>query len=101
MVDAPRKASSTLIQGTGADIFRFVIRELTTHLAPHGAYIVHVLHDEIVLSCPDDPATIDTVKTILKTTMETAGQRSGLIPDPTLLFAIKGPYVGKTLADIT
>ena len=98
--DKAGNAFSALVQGSGADILRHVLRELAIKL-PAGAHVVHIVHDEIVVACPDAEDIVAQVRFTLKDFMEHAGQRSGLLPDAHLLLAVKGPKVGRTLAEIT
>ena len=98
--EKPRDAFNSLVQGTGADIFRFLLRDLAIKLPSHGAHVVHVVHDEVVVMCPNARDTIENVVRTVKDSMEHAGQASNLIPDSFLLLAVKGPKVGLTLADL-
>jgi DNA polymerase I-like protein with 3'-5' exonuclease and polymerase domains len=101
LLDTGRNAPNTAIQGLGADVFRYVLRDLANKLPPWGAQVVHFVHDEVIVRCPDQPDPIAKVKAILKDSMLNAGLRSGLIADPQLLLDVKGPHVGRTLAEVS
>lgn len=77
-LDRDEAAINSLVQGYGADLQRHVIRELARAL-PHGARVVHVVHDEVVVTCLDSPKVILDVERKLTQTMERAGVASGLM----------------------
>lgn len=64
---------NTPIQGTGADILKNALGMLYIRLKDHDTQIVAVVHDEIVLECPQEKA--EMIGNLLETTMEEAGAR--------------------------
>lgn len=66
------------VQGLGAELLRFAIRELDERLVPFGAFIVHQQHDEIVVLAPN--SVVDQVKDLLVEVME--HEASVRLPNP-------------------
>lgn len=91
-----RQAFNTLIQGTGADILRFVLRVLQHELKPHGARLVFHHHDAVIVSCPQ--SELSRVKELIRDVMERRARRAGyLAADVPLPVDIKE---GRTWRDI-
>ena len=63
--------SNTPVQGTGADIVKKALGLLVNRLRGMDAYIVGVVHDEILLEASDENA--NEMAELLKSTMEDAG----------------------------
>jgi DNA polymerase-1 len=95
MLPDGRNAGNTQVQGLGADLQRFVLRQLSTLLRRYDAEVVHVVHDEFIVACP--PNVQLEVEKLLVDAMETAGPESGLLPDATLPVESKK---GRTWADL-
>ena len=64
--EAERSAKNHPIQGTNADILKYAMGLLYRHL-PQGVHIVLIVHDEIVLECPDEH--VEDTTQILKDAM--------------------------------
>lgn len=64
---------NTPIQGTAADILKNALGILHLVLEGLNTHIVAIIHDEIVLECPDESS--DQIAKLLKETMEKAGER--------------------------
>lgn len=64
---------NTPIQGTAADILKNALGLLHVALKDKKTYIVAVVHDEIVLECPEEAA--EDIKTLLAEIMSKAGKR--------------------------
>lgn len=61
------------VQGTAADILKHALGNLHYELEGKDTKLVAVVHDEIVLECPEDSA--DEIARLLTTVMENAGAR--------------------------
>lgn len=92
--DAPMAGRyNTPIQGTAADILKNALGKLYLAIKDQDTYIVAVVHDEIVLECPEDKA--HAMAELLATTMEEAGARY-MKDVPTLAEAsISDSWAGK------
>lgn len=69
-----RVAVNTVVQGSAADITKLAMINVYNELkksAPEAKLILQV-HDELIIDCPDEKATIEKVSNILKTQMEEA-----------------------------
>ncbi len=64
---------NTPIQGTAADILKNALGNLYSALKNLDTQIVAVVHDEVVLECPEEAA--EAIAELLATTMEEAGTR--------------------------
>jgi len=64
-------SANSLIQGSGADILKIAIANLSEHLNDE-AYLVACVHDEIVLEVKEDKA--EEYKALLETTMKEAAE---------------------------
>jgi DNA polymerase-1 len=73
-----RAAFSTLVQGAGADILRWVLRSMPAALAGLDAFVVFHSHDEIIVATR--PAHEADVERSLKRVMEVDVATSGLVP---------------------
>jgi DNA polymerase-1 len=62
---------NTPIQGTAADILKNALGILYSELKEKDTYIVAVIHDEIILECPE--AKAEEIAKLLTDTMERAG----------------------------
>ena len=60
------------IQGTCAEILMIAIAEIDRALRSYDARIVATVHDEIVIECADDPATVRAVARLMTTKMTRA-----------------------------
>ncbi|MGO8996254.1 MAG: DNA polymerase [Polyangiaceae bacterium] len=76
---------NTVIQGQGADIFRWVLRTLHRELAPLGAFLVHQAHDEVFIASP--PASTAQVVQLVKRVMENDVRSTSLMQRNVPLFA--------------
>lgn len=63
--------SNSPVQGTAADIIKKALGLLATRLMDTSAWMVAVIHDEILLEC--DAAEAEAIAALLKTAMEEAG----------------------------
>jgi DNA polymerase-1 len=80
------------VQGTAADIMKIALGRLPGALKDTGAKLVGIVHDEIILECPEQRA--EEVKTILVGVMESAGD--GFIDIPLVAeAAIADSWAGK------
>jgi len=61
------------VQGTSADITKLALAKLTVELDDTAAAIIAVVHDEIILECPEPKAS--QVASILKKVMIQAGEK--------------------------
>ncbi len=79
--EAERSAKTHPIQGTNADILKYALT-LLYHQLPIGVHIVLMVHDEIVLECPDE--WVEEATRVLKDAMVLAcrGSSSVLSPYP-------------------
>ena len=68
---------NTPIQGTAGDIAKIALARLPAQLEGTGARIVSMVHDEIIVECPQ--AQAQDVAQRLQSTMEAAGR--ALLPD--------------------
>jgi DNA polymerase-1 len=70
--NAERMAMNSPIQGTASDLIKVAMVRLHRELKSRGlqARILLQVHDELVLECPD--GEIDTVRELLRVTMESA-----------------------------
>jgi len=77
----PFQAVAYVIQGSGDDVFKTMMLEVASAL-PDGFYLWLPVHDELIVQCPDDPASIDTALEILAEHMqcEVQGVRIGGTP---------------------
>lgn len=66
-----RQACNAVVQGTAADIMKLALALLAQRL-PASVLITAVVHDEILLECPND--LVDEVKTILANAMYEAAR---------------------------
>lgn len=64
---------NTPVQGTSADITKLALADLLPYLAPMGAKILGVVHDEIILSSPESQS--HQAAQILTQVMQAAGER--------------------------
>jgi DNA polymerase-1 len=62
-----RSAFSTMIQGSAADLLRWVLRRLEQVLPP-TAFVVHQVHDQVIIATP--PADATNVEQILLDVMQ-------------------------------
>lgn len=69
--------SNAPVQGTAADILKKALGMLAERLAGSGSRLVAVVHDEILLECPEDGA--EAAAALLRDTMEAAG--GTILPD--------------------
>ena len=92
-----REAFNVRIQGLGADILRWVLRELDARVASIGGFLLHQAHDEVFLAVPPENAA--GAERLLMTVMnEAVCERSGLLPrDVPLFVKIRR---GRTWADL-
>ena len=75
-------AFNTVVQGLGADVLRWVLRELHAALARYGGVLVHQHHDEIIAAVPEEHAGV--AAQVIEWTMDAdVRQRSGLV-DPSV-----------------
>lgn len=80
------------VQGTAADIMKIALGSLPKALKGTDAKLVAIIHDEIILECPEQRA--EEVKTILVSVMESAGE--GFIDIPLVAeAAIADSWAGK------
>lgn len=68
---AERVAKNMPIQGTNADVMKIALARLRTALAPHDAFVVNTVHDEIVVEC--DASKADELARLVKQEMRAAG----------------------------
>lgn len=66
-----RQARNTPIQAMCGDILKVAIRLLSENLREHGAQMVNLIHDEIIIECPD--AHIDGAVPVIRDCMVKAG----------------------------
>jgi hypothetical protein len=66
----PYQAVSYIIQGTAADIFKTAVLRVAAQLPPQF-HLWLPIHDELVLTVPDDPASVEQAIEILAAEMET------------------------------
>lgn len=64
---------NTPIQGTAADILKNALGNLYYELKDKDTFVVAVVHDEIVLECPEEEA--EEMSNLLRRVMEKAGDR--------------------------
>ena len=71
---ADRIAKNTPIQGSAADIVKLAMLSLDKKLRESGspARLLLQVHDELILECPDDKATVDATISMVKDCMENA-----------------------------
>ncbi|MCQ2597246.1 MAG: DNA polymerase I [Treponema sp.] len=71
---AERIAKNTPVQGSAADIVKLAMLSLDKKLRESGspAKLLLQVHDELILECPDDKATIEQTISIVKECMENA-----------------------------
>ena len=71
---AERVAVNTPVQGSAADIVKKAMIDVSAALkkANNGARLLLQVHDELILECPDDPATIEQTIALLRQKMEGA-----------------------------
>lgn len=71
---AERVAVNTPVQGSAADIVKKAMLDVNEALSETdtGAKLLLQVHDELILECPDDKATIEKTIAIIKNKMENA-----------------------------
>jgi DNA polymerase I-like protein with 3'-5' exonuclease and polymerase domains len=63
------KAWNSLIQGGVGEIVRLAMQRLERPLGALGARLAHQIHDELVVSCPDNPDTVRTVAHLMRSVL--------------------------------
>ncbi|TXH10921.1 MAG: hypothetical protein E6R04_03905 [Spirochaetes bacterium] len=81
---AERQGVNSIIQGSAADIAKVVMihAENDEVLRNLNADLLLQVHDELIWECPDDPASLEAVKTRVKELMEAPFQEALLVPLP-------------------
>ncbi|MCQ2586312.1 MAG: DNA polymerase I [Treponema sp.] len=71
---AERIAKNTPVQGSAADIVKLAMLSLDKKLRESGspARLLLQVHDELILECPDDKATVEATISMVKDCMENA-----------------------------
>jgi DNA polymerase-1 len=60
------------VQGAAAEIMQLAMAYVDAALRGHGAQIICTVHDELLVECDSDPATVDAVANVLDTEMTCA-----------------------------